>query len=350
MTAIEELCSKIDTLIQPSEGSQAIGIQSRTLDAPARVLGIFTGQGAQWATMGKELIENSPYALKVVQNLDAVLQTLHEAVRPNWSLLGELTCDAADSRLDSAIVAQPLCTVVQIILCDILQSAGVEWNAVVGHSSGEIAAAYAAGHISQEEAVKIAYYRGNPGKHTTVESPGGMIAVGTSFEDADKLCQSPTFQGRLCVAAINSSTSITLSGDRDAIEQAEELYKEQNKFARILKVDKAYHSTHMLPISAVYLAELDSCEIQPKSSANGVKWISSTFENRVMSNDEDIRGAYWRENMIRPVLFMQAVQGAVAAEGPFGKSNLVSMQPLCRPVCKEAKCMTLKYADIVTSL
>ncbi|KUJ20445.1 polyketide synthetase [Mollisia scopiformis] len=319
-----DLCAKIDELLR-SNGN--VGVRSKALSNPTRILGVFTGQGAQWATMGRELILNSPYAKKTVQELDAMLQKLPEAERPAWSLMDELTCDASQSRLDKAVVAQPLCTVIQVILYDLLSSAGVRFQAVVGHSSGEIAAAYAAGHITREEAVKIAYYRGYFTNLTPSDRRGGMMAVGTSVDDANELCNLPMFHGRLSVAAINSSSSITISGDRDAIEQAKEILDDEKKFARILKVDMAYHSSHMIPCAKGYVEALKCSGIKPQPATNGCKWLSSTYENREMHADEDLAGQYWAENMVRPVLFSHAVESATSTGDAFDIAIEVGPHP-----------------------
>jgi hybrid polyketide synthase/nonribosomal peptide synthetase ACE1 len=120
----------------------------------------------------------------------------------------------------------------QAVLYDLLSSAGVKLQAVVGHSSGEIAAAYVVGHISREQAIEIAYHRGYFIELPPSDHPTGMTAIGTSVDDANGFCNLPIFQGRLGVAAIHSSSSVTLSGDRDAIEQAKEILDDM-KFTRI---------------------------------------------------------------------------------------------------------------------
>ncbi len=91
------------------------------------------------------------------------------------------------------------------------------------------------------------------------------MAVGTSMDDAIELCNSPMFEGRLCVTAFNSSFSVTISGDLDAIEEAKEVFEDEKTFVRILKVDKAYHSWHMLSCSTPYLNALRDCHIEIQS-------------------------------------------------------------------------------------
>ncbi|THC92302.1 hypothetical protein EYZ11_008222 [Aspergillus tanneri] len=244
-----------------------------------RVLGVFTGQGAQWPAMGRELIRASPWLERRVDSLERALWLLPEPDRPTWSLKKEMLSSTAN--VEEALLSQPLCTAVQILLVDCLRLAGIEFASVVGHSSGEIAAAYAVECLTAEAAICIAYYRGLHTKRAggAKGEPGRMLAVGTSIDDAQELCALPTFAGRLVTAATNSASSLTLAGDRDAINQAHLVFQDEKKFSRPLKVDKAYHSHHMLPC-AVHTAD-------------------------------GLCGPYWVENMCRPVCFSQALTKAL---------------------------------------
>lgn len=285
-----------------------------------RLLGIFTGQGAQWARMGAELLLSSSMAAKCILNLDLALQTLPEKARPSWSLRDEIVKDAHSSRVGEALFSQTLSTAVQIMLVQLLRAAGIQFTAVVGHSSGEIAAAYAAGYLCANDAIRIAYYRGwslqNARDCNGVR--GAMMAVGTSLEDAQELCDMPSLEGRICVAASNSSASVTLSGDADAIEEAKDIFEDEKKFARLLMVDKAYHSHHMLPCAAPYIAAMQKCAIttQPRSESR-TAWISSVYSKDIKDVNDSLTDTYWSNNMINPVMFSQAVSHAVAALGPF---------------------------------
>lgn len=183
--------------------------------------------------------------------------------------------------------------------------------------SGEIGAAYAAGYISAYDAIRIAYYRGLHAK--LARSPNGekgaMLAVGTSFEDAVAFCELESFQGRLGVAARNSSASVTLSGDESAVMEAGEIFKDEQKFARKLKVDTAYHSLHMKPCSEPYTRSVAECKIKVADEGT-VKWCSSVFPGQHMRNAA-LTDRYWMDNMVNPVMFADAVIKAVSESGPF---------------------------------
>lgn len=133
---VADLCLKIDSKIAEFEEKKvALGVKSSHPPSP-RILGIFTGQGAQWPAMGRELIKGSPYVRQVLAALDRSLAELPLDDRPPWSIEAEISADESSSRLADAALSQPLCTAVQIVLVDLLRSAGIELQAVVGHSSG----------------------------------------------------------------------------------------------------------------------------------------------------------------------------------------------------------------------
>ncbi|EPS29069.1 hypothetical protein PDE_04017 [Penicillium oxalicum 114-2] len=330
----DQLRSNLETRLNSTDARQPLKIvKQESRPENPRILGVFTGQGAQWATMGRALYQ-SPKVRQIIQELDASLQALPIGERPSWTLASELTADASVSRIKAAEISQPMCTAVQVVLVQLLQSAGVVFDAVVGHSSGEIAAAYAAGFLSGTDAIRIAYYRGlcarlAQGAHG---EKGAMMAVGTGVEDALELCAEPEFRGRMSVAAVNSSASVTLSGDADAITQAKEILDEEKKFARVLVVDKAYHSHHMQACSGRYLSCLAKARIAVSAPTDTkCVWYSTVRQGPVTEADlADLTGPYWNDNMVSPVLFAQAVETALAARGPFNMAVEVGPHPALR--------------------
>ncbi|KAJ3496326.1 hypothetical protein NLG97_g2739 [Lecanicillium saksenae] len=280
-----------------------------------QLLGIFTGQGAQWPCMGAELVHKSAYASEILFNLDEVLTSLPEDDRPTWSLREELFLEASSSNVGQATVSQPICTAVQIILVELLRKAGIRFSAVVGHSSGEIAAAFAAGYLSSQDAIRIAYYRGF---HSHLAGgpkgvSGAMLAVGTTAEDAEELCSDEEFQGRLNVAACNSPTSVTLSGDADAIAEIADIFEDESKFVRRLRVDTAYHSHHMRPCSEPYLASIKNITVRTQDSQFPCAWFSSVYPDRSPKDMASITPSYWVDNLLSPVLFTQALECAASS-------------------------------------
>jgi acyl transferase domain-containing protein len=150
-------------------------------------------------------------------------------------VLGELSKSKTDSRLDQAEFSQPLCTAVQIAIVNLLRTWNISPSQVIGHSSGELAAAYASGAITSAEAIIGAYYRGLVTKQQT--RPGAMVAVGLGRKDvAGYLTDGVT------IACENSAESTTLSGDQvdSVIGRIKESYPDV--LARRLRVEMAYHS------------------------------------------------------------------------------------------------------------
>ncbi|KAI9927011.1 hypothetical protein MW887_003392 [Aspergillus wentii] len=293
-----------------------------------RILGVFTGQGAQWARMGAEFIETSEYAANILGELDDVLAQLPELDRPSWTLQEELLAEGSSSNVNNASISQPICTAVQIILVKLLTLAGIEFAAVVGHSSGEIAAAFAAGYLSAHDAIRIAYYRG---LHSHLAGgpngvQGAMLAVGTTLEDAEELCNDVEFKGRVNVAACNSPSSLTLSGDEDAIAEMSYIFEDENKFFRRLRVDKAYHSHHMIPCSQAYLDSMSAVSIKPERTDSSCVWVSSVNPDRPMNEVVSLEASYWVDNLLSPVLFTQAVERALSF-GPFDGAIEVGPHP-----------------------
>jgi hybrid polyketide synthase/nonribosomal peptide synthetase ACE1 len=294
-----------------------------------RIFGVFTGQGAQYARMGAELIEQSAYCAEVIDSLDNILSSLPAEDRPTWTLRDELLQDANPARIHEAGLSQPLCTAIQIILVKLLQLAGIKLTAVVGHSSGEIGAAFAAGIISTRDAIRIAYYRGRYASLAMgpTGKSGAMLTVGTSWEDAQDLCSWDEFAGKIVVAASNSPSSVTLAGDEDALAHIDLILDDEKKFRRWLKVDKAYHSPHMRPCSSPYLCALQRCSIQPSFSEPKCVWVSSVDPDSKAAAPPGVEGPYWNENMLHPVRFMHAIESTLSRVGSFDLAIEIGPHP-----------------------
>ncbi|RYP08472.1 hypothetical protein DL764_001898 [Monosporascus ibericus] len=218
---------------------------------------------------------------------------------------------------------------VAILQVDLIQAAGIELTAVVGHSSGEIAASYAAGFLTAEEAICIAHYRGQHARFASGPNGehGAMMAVGTSVEDALELLNQPEFKNRACIAAANSPMSITISGDQSAIDELKIIFDDEKKFARLLKIDKAYHSHHMMACSAAYLKSLAALNI-PVGPGGRSTWISSVYGgDDMLSRRELLGGTYWSDNMASPVLFKQAIARAHESMGSFDLALEIGPHP-----------------------
>ncbi|KAF2794869.1 ketoacyl-synt-domain-containing protein [Melanomma pulvis-pyrius CBS 109.77] len=331
-TSTTQLIEKIEANMAALKGSSRIPTIPESL--PPRILGVFTGQGAQWATMGKELYHTSEVFRSTMDQMQHSLNNLPDGDAPKWSLIDELSALKGSSRVGTASISQPLCTALQVALVNVLRVAGVEFAAVVGHSSGEIGAAYAAGYLSADNAIRIAYYRGF---HSHLaHGPGGkrgkMMAVGMSLDQALRFCGE--FGDALRVAASNSQGSCTLAGDAEAIEEAKSRLQEDGTFVRVLEVDTAYHSHHMQPCAEPYLESMRKCGIEVEKSPTRCVWYSSVWgsNGRIRSFDDAddlllLKGQYWVKNLTQTVLFSQAVNRAVNEDQCFDLALEVGPHP-----------------------
>ncbi|KAJ6131201.1 hypothetical protein N7523_001661 [Penicillium sp. IBT 18751x] len=279
----------------------------RSRETSASIAFIFTGQGAQWAGMGRELMLASDRFLSSVRGLDRALSRLPNP--PSWTLEDELTKPDEESRVHDTELAQPLCTAVQIALVDVLQEWGVSPAAVIGHSSGEIAAAYAAGAYSVDVAITLSYFRGQALKASSGKL-GGMAAVGLAAEKAKKY-----LLDGVSVACENSPQSVTLSGDQKSLAKVLQniLADEPDTFCKQLNVSVAYHSEHMQHPGWVYEGL-----IEPFISHNSTMTpLYSTVTGSLISDPSTLNAAYWRNNLRSTVLFNGAVQTLMReAPGP----------------------------------
>lgn len=187
-----------------------------------------------------------------------------------------------------------------------LKSWGVECHSVVGHSSGEIAAAVAAGHLTNEEAIKVAYYRGLAALEYKSPAPVGMLAVGLGEDGVQKYLRHIE---KVEIACINSPESVTLSGELAQLNSLILTLKEDGYFARLLLVDLAYHSSFMKDIAARYKELLDQNSALPSVLASTARMFSSVTGKML---DGVCNITYWRDNMASPVLFSQATQAMLS--------------------------------------
>lgn len=281
---------------------------------------LFCGQGSQWARMGCDL-KSFPVFWNSLNSASWYLKTV---LGSPFNLIEELLKDLPDSLLSNTDISQPATTAIQIAIVDLLRSFGIEPDFVVGHSSGEIAAAFACGALSREEAWEVAYYRGLTASTLRSKLPGfkgGMIAVSMSLEQAKSYIN--TLPDALEIACINSPTSITLSGKHDTIEHAARDLATKSIRHRVLAVDMAYHSTYMKKIEDDYVYNIDL--ISPSTSQKTVRMFSSVSGTEVQSSRLDAN--YWGKNMVSTVQFSSAIEALMATPEDQRPSMFIEMGP-----------------------
>ncbi|KAI9929850.1 hypothetical protein ASPWEDRAFT_100309 [Aspergillus wentii DTO 134E9] len=275
-----------------ADGSLSPFVTSRT--SPSSIAFVFTGQGAQWPGMGRELILKVPEFKQDIESMDRVLQGLENP--PSWTIEEELLKEESQSRVREPELAQPLCTAIQIALVNLLRTWGIVPESVVGHSSGEIAAAYASGAIPADFAMINSYFRGQATAALPAGLSGAMAAVGLGSEDVKRFLK----EG-VTVACVNSPQSVTISGDEQAVQEIVDQIKadDEDIFCRRLAVNVAYHSHHMAEPAQSYQTLLDP---YMKHNQSMIPFYS-TATGQTIRDPSHLSSSYWRQNLESPVLF-----------------------------------------------
>ncbi|KAK1908588.1 Highly reducing polyketide synthase alt5 [Pyrenophora teres f. teres] len=269
-------------------------VRSSTSAIP-RVAYVFTGQGAQWHAMGKGLSVYAAFSESMQRS-----EVLLKSFGCPWSLAEELNRTEAECKLRETDYSQPACTAIQIALVDLLSSFSVSPVAVIGHSSGEIAAAYAAGFVDQEAAVKIAWLRGQVSK--TVSKNGGMLAISASVDSIQHHLDGLK-SGRAVVGCFNSTKACTITGDASAISELQTVLKDAQVACTRLPMDVAYHSFHMESAREKYESALEGI---PHSLTSTVPMFSSVTGTLVTPTQ--MKPSYWVDNLVSPVNFVAATR------------------------------------------
>jgi acyl transferase domain-containing protein/NADPH:quinone reductase-like Zn-dependent oxidoreductase/ubiquinone/menaquinone biosynthesis C-methylase UbiE/acyl carrier protein len=310
----------------------------------AKISFVFTGQGAQWAGMGKELLSEPTFSASFHRS-NQILQDLG----CSWDLVEEVTKAKSESRLHEAELAQPSTTAIQIALVELAKEWGVLPDSVIGHSSGEVGAAYAAGYLTQEQAIKIAYFRGfSSGLAKKGCGKGSMMAVGVGEYDVEPYLDQLT-QGVVVVACQNSPSSTTVSGDDAAISELSELLTKDSIFNRKLNVETAYHSHHMQAAAPDYKAALGDI-VDNGSPDTGIEMFSTVAGGL---KTDGFGADYWVENLVSKVRFCdglhalcEAKQASSSSRGSQAQRIFIEMGPHPALAGPTRQCM----ADLVVPM
>ncbi|HUL75997.1 MAG TPA: beta-ketoacyl synthase N-terminal-like domain-containing protein [Vicinamibacteria bacterium] len=294
----EEARSRLAAFV---DGEAAPGVVEGTApDSRSGLAMVFSGQGSQWFAMGRELIAEEPAFRRTLERCDELMRE-----HASWSLLSELAADEASSRIYETEIAQPALFALQVGLVAVWRSWGIVPTSVVGHSVGEVAAAHVAGALSLEDAVRVIVQRG---RIMQKAAGGGKMASVALGPEAARAELAP-FGTRAAVAAINSPSSVVLSGEAAVIDEVVESLTRRGVFCRPLRVNCASHSPQMEPFRAELASALRG--IRPRAAA--VPMFSTVTGRR--ATGLDLEPAYWGSNLRDPVLFAAAVD-AVSATGP----------------------------------
>ena len=292
-----ELAEQLDAFLA---GEERPGVTSGRRD-PARrhrVVFVFSGHGSQWLGMGRELLATEPVFRRALEECDRALGR-----HLDWSLFDQLQADDA-AWLERVERVQPALFALEVALAALWRSWGIEPDAVVGHSMGEIAAAYVAGALTLEDAARVIAERSRLLGRTSGRGKTATFAL--SATDAGALLTG--YDGRVVIAAHNSPASTVLSGDGDAIDDILTAATAAGAFCRAVRTDVAFHSPQMDPLSPELVEALAG--IQPRLPAVP---IYSTVTGAA-TQGRQFDAAYWGRNLRRPVLFAEAVERLISKE------------------------------------
>ena len=265
-------------------------VSGRVVARPAKLALLFSGNGSQWPGMGRRLLATDRLFRWHVQKVDAQLRPL-----AGFSVMKELA--ANPTRLSLTEIAQPLLFALQVGLFETLIARGLCVDAVLGHSVGEVAAAYAAGAFDLEQAVRVIHERS--AAQGLTRGHGRMAAVGLTLAEA--LAEIARYDTEIEVAAVNSPASVTLSGSLPALEQMKARLDRRGVFCRILDLDYAFHSRTMDRVREPLLQSLAGLEPSPLSRPFVSTVTGTMLEGKMLGAE------YWWENVRAPVRLDKAV-------------------------------------------
>ncbi|MFJ4353865.1 SDR family NAD(P)-dependent oxidoreductase [Pseudomonas sp. NPDC089428] len=269
----------------------------QALDAASGPVFVYSGNGSQWQGMGRAML-GQPLFAAAIDEVDALFQPL-----AGYSLRAELLGDNGEGRYARTEIAQPALFALQVAVTRVLAAEGIRPVAVIGHSVGEVAAAWASGALSLEDATQVIFHRSR--LQGLTRGTGQMTAVGLSGEATAALITELSLEGRVVVAGENSARGATVAGEVDALAVLEEALAERQVFARRLDLDYAFHSPAMNPIEQAVVADL--AHIRPQ--ATQIPFYSTVVGGELAG--ERLGSDYWWQNIRFPVLFQGGLDALV---------------------------------------
>jgi acyl transferase domain-containing protein/NADPH:quinone reductase-like Zn-dependent oxidoreductase/acyl carrier protein len=293
---------------------------------------VYTGMGPQWWAMGRELIRDEPVVATAIDEVD-----FHFSKLAGWSLKEAMLAPETESRMARTELAQPANFALQLALTRLWAAHGIRPAAVVGHSVGEVTSAYVAGVYTLEEAVAVSYHRSR--LQQTMAGQGAMLAVGLAEDEAPReIAAHPA----VSIAAINSFNAVTLSGDREPLEQVAAALEARGVFNKFLRVEVAYHSPQMDPLREELLAALAGLAPKPATLP-----LYSTAHGRIVPG-ETWDAEYWWHNVRHSVRFAEATRQLI--EDGFTHFVEVGPHPVLGNSIKECAATMERKVACFTSL
>ncbi|MEU9236942.1 type I polyketide synthase [Streptomyces subrutilus] len=270
-------------------------------DISDKVVFVFPGQGAQRAGMGRELMRVCPVFTAAVTECDEAFRRWTDG---GFSVIDTVMGLEDGAPLERIDVIQPALFAIAVGLAARARAFGVEPDAVVGHSMGEVAAAHVAGVLSLDDAARVICRRSFLLRR--ISGQGAMLVAGLPFDQAAEFVADHS--DRVSVAVSNSPTSTVLSGDPEVLAELAGALEARNVFCRHVKVDVASHSPQVDALRADLLAELKG--IEPRA---GRVPVLSTVTGE-LCDGSGFDAEYWAGNLREPVLFWDAVGSLIDSD------------------------------------
>jgi acyl transferase domain-containing protein/NADPH:quinone reductase-like Zn-dependent oxidoreductase/acyl carrier protein/NADP-dependent 3-hydroxy acid dehydrogenase YdfG/SAM-dependent methyltransferase len=261
---------------------------------------VYSGNGSQWAGMGLQLLQDDTVFREALMEVDALY-----ARRCGESILAELNAPLTANKFALTEIAQPALFAIQVALTRALERRGIRPIAVCGHSVGEVAAAWASGALTLDQAVRVIHERSSHQART--RGQGCMTAVSSGRDKVAELLATLQLDERLTIAAVNAANAVTLAGETQAMTLLEDALAQRRIAYQRLALEYAFHSPTMNPIGADLMHALSGLEM--RSAA--LPMYSSVTGDRVGPNAID--AAYWWRNVREPVNFEAAIRSMIDA-------------------------------------
>ena len=278
-----------------SSSTPAPNVLTGKAAATGRTVFVFPGQGSQWLGMAVELLDSAPAFADQMRLCDAAF-----AEFVDWSLLKAVRGGAESGDLDQVDVVQPVLFAVMVSLAAQWRALGVHPDAVLGHSQGEIAAAYVAGALSLRDAAKVVTLRSKAIR--AIAGTGGMVSISHPAERVHELI-APWAQS-ISIAAHNGPSSTVVTGDAAALDELMAVCERDEVAVTRIPVDYASHSDQVEALRETMRELL--CGLRPRTGT--IEFISAV--TGAVLDTEILDGDYWFANLRQPVLFEQAIQWA----------------------------------------
>lgn len=280
---------------------------------------VYSGNGSQWHAMGKDLFADSVFN-QTIEEINHIFSQY-----ANYSLIDDLAGKLNEGRYDFTELAQPALFALQVGITTMLRAKGISPKAVIGHSVGEVAAAWAAGIYDLADAIKIIYHRSH--FQGTTKGSGQMTAIGIGAEQTLALLEELQLNNSVSLAGINSAKGVTVAGTALHLERIETKLLDLGIFFKRLDLDYAFHSQAMDPIKTAICASL--ANIRPRK---GEIPFYSTVTGEILSGYA-LDANYWWDNIRQPVQFSISMQKLVA---DFNLFIEIGPHPVLRSYCNDA--------------